>query len=653
MTRDRCRFQMCRERAGMLLLAIMHGACCCTHPLPVASPPSPRMAAVRVVILDPVLFANALAELKARNPPGHPVEIQAADLLDAAYHTDGDRGRLEGLVSDFTLLGAHVIRAIVPLSSPADLIIYARSQPDGRVEFADQFALFVRALDDFSRRRRGVLLVEKNYILENRDLRIDHSQSSSDRKATALQYREWAHIQINYRNAVSLLNGAPPGDGVVIGHPDTGYTENCQFYGDDSIDVPYFASQSTEDPCLRFPEPDLGCTMFDRSKTRVHPEYGYDFYQGPKCPHDPMCHDTWEGLFRFPGHGTKTGTTILSPHTVGACNKPQTEDWVWGISPASRLVPIRVTDGIVLGVPDTIRKIAGDVPFDSRVTALALALQHSADLNDPWLPERPHIVSISMGGVCSEGRRSTAVLRCEARRAEFAGLMIVAAAGQYPYGTNWLIGGRKPVAFPGMFESVITVAGSTILAEPWDLSARGKRVDITAPAEWVWRGETISDREPTNVTVDVGDGTSFATAIVAGTAALWLQKNGGFQHLHDTYGPGLTSAFRWVLRHHGTATVTEICDRMRKENPLEEYAVGDGGFCDLVQSWNTKDWGPGLLDAKAVLDPPLPTREEVCIAERARAAHGLRSKADAELICAWTPGDAPIELPPCTRSSRE
>jgi subtilisin family serine protease len=171
-----------------------------------------------------------------------------------------------------------------------------------------------------------------------------------------------------------------------------------------------------------------------------------------------------------------------------------------------------------------------------------------------------HVVSISMGGVPSE------TLAEAIRAAQDQGLIVVAAAGnEVPF-----------VVWPARYPEVVAVAASNVRRQPWAHSSSGAAVDITAPGESVWRAETV--RGATPFRVDMGSGTSFATAGVAGVAALWLSYHGRDALLARLATPGdLPRLFQAILRR---------------------AAVAPPG-------WDRGRYGPGIVDARRALEVSL------------------------------------------------
>ena len=153
---------------------------------------------------------------------------------------------------------------------------------------------------------------------------------------------EWSLDAVQARAAWSQFfpdPNRPPGAGIVIGHPDTGYQDH--------------------------PE------IIDRIIARD----GYDFVHD-----DPDAHDELERprgvLIPNPGHGTGTASVIVSP--PGAQSTYRSGKWVSGVAPGARLIPIRTAFSVAL----------------TSTRNLSRAIEHAAN-------HGAHVISISMGGVPS------------------------------------------------------------------------------------------------------------------------------------------------------------------------------------------------------------------------------------------------------------
>jgi thermitase len=95
------------------------------------------------------------------------------------------------------------------------------------------------------------------------------------------------------------------GEGVVVAHPDTGYTRHPEIWLDDP------------------------------QTNRVLASEGYDYVDD-----DPDAFDPLEGS--FPGHGTSTASVIMSDHNPG-----QEPKRVSGTAPLASLVPFRVSTSVI------------------------------------------------------------------------------------------------------------------------------------------------------------------------------------------------------------------------------------------------------------------------------------------------------------------
>jgi serine protease len=174
------------------------------------------------------------------------------------------------------------------------------------------------------------------------------------------------------------------------------------------------------------------------------------------------------------------------------------------------------------------------------------------------------VVSISLGGPLPGFGTRRAI-----QRAVDTGTIVLAAAGNE-------VGF---VVFPAAFDEVVAVAASNIRDLPWSGSSHGDAVDITAPGESVWRATTERDRSGRmKFQVERGNGTSFAVATTAGVAALWVSYH-GWPTLMRKYGAGnIARVFRQLLQ----------------------------ATCRTPRGWDTREFGPGIVDAKKLLSAPLP-----------------------------------------------
>lgn len=218
-----------------------------------------------------------------------------------------------------------------------------------------------------------------------------------------------------------------------------------------------------------------------------------------------------------------------------------------GVAPAAELVPLRVArrNGIV-PIP---------VLLESGMRRLRDAIYYAIHDIDC------HVISISLGWL-PNGSLHEAIQEAEQRN-----VIVCAAAGNY---VNFVV-------WPASYPEVIAVAGCTVQRDPWFFSCRGPRVAVSAPAQQVW----IATMDATGVTgVGRSDGTSYAVASVAGVAALWLAHYGRDYLLN---------------RYRGEFTLTQVFRRV--------LAVA----CDPFRSLGVFQFGAGIVNARRVLETPLPT----------------------------------------------
>jgi hypothetical protein len=327
------------------------------------------------------------------------------------------------------------------------------------------------------------------------------SAGGGDDPATAGDF-EWSLRKANVIAAWDLFGARPPGAGVTVGHPDTGYT----------------------------PHPELA----DPSRLLI--AQGFDVGDDDPDPID----DLDDGFMDNPGHGTGTGSVIVSGR--GATPGFNSAEFVSGAAPGASLVPIRTTESVVLISMRGLRK----------------AIDHA-------VAKGCQVVSMSLGGPLP-----SLSLRRAIRRAIDAGVIVLAAAGNQV----------RIVVFPAAFDDVIAVAASTIADKEWPGSCRGDAVDITAPGASVWRAR-VERATGGGFTFSVkrGSGTSYAVATTAGVAALWVSLNG----------------WAALVRRYGAANLSRVFKSLLQRT------------CRTPSGWDTKNFGPGIVDARALLAAPLPT----------------------------------------------
>lgn len=224
----------------------------------------------------------------------------------------------------------------------------------------------------------------------------------------------------------------------------------------------------------------------------IAPELGYNFMPGedPFDPTDRM----QQGSTLNPGHGMHTGSVMTFRGDIrpdGGDTVPSKE--VTGVAPAAINVPVRCVSAVVL--------------YPSQ-TEVARAIVYCVQ-------KRCRVISLSLGGV-----GLWAWLGDPLQYAVREQVIVVAASGNYP---DWVLPGLRFTVEPAKYAETIGVAGCTAQDKPWESSGRvfHGSVDIAAPSEHVYMGLSFLPGG-NNCQYEASSGTSYATANMAGIAALWL-----------------------------------------------------------------------------------------------------------------------------------
>ncbi|PAX60549.1 S8 family peptidase [Brunnivagina elsteri] len=144
-----------------------------------------------------------------------------------------------------------------------------------------------------------------------------------------------------------------PGHGIIIGHPDTGYT----------------------------PHPEIVNNLLTAQ--------GFDFLKNDNNPTDELQRSGGE-VINNPGHGTSTASVIVSPQSAQA-NYPNGK-YVTGVAPGAKIIPLRVTYSVVL----------------LSIRNLAEAIEYAAN-------NGIHILTISLGAAFPNQRLRTAIIYAQKR----------------------------------------------------------------------------------------------------------------------------------------------------------------------------------------------------------------------------------------------
>ena len=251
----------------------------------------------------------------------------------------------------------------------------------------------------------------------------------------------------------------------------------------------------------------------------INTALAYDFIENKKGAVDPLDDDG------NPGHGTGTASVVAS----------RASGKVAGAAPLATLVPLRAVTSVIV--------------FDHGRVAAAVEYARRKHAN---------VITMSLGGAWSSA------LRTAIGKAIADGIIVMAAAGNCVGFVVW----------PARYEEVIAVAGYNIKDKPWKGSCSGDAVDITAPGEFVPRANRAPQNEGSATDVRGGQGTSFAVALTAGVAALWL-SHFGLAAIKGALEPGETVQDRFIAL-------------------LKQSAWRPAGF-------DTENFGAGIIDAEKLL----------------------------------------------------
>lgn len=328
------------------------------------------------------------------------------------------------------------------------------------------------------------------------DRRVRRSSSlpgNTDKPGT--DNHSWALNQCKVPAAWALIkeSGKKPGEGILIGHPDSGFIEH--------------------------PEMDL---------KRVRIDFDRDFIEDD--------FETRTEKVNHGRHGLATASVIMS-------GRGDTGDKISGPAYHAEILPLRVTKPRYVVVRAPILNFGG---MRRLRDAVYYAVRHGCQ-----------VISISLGGLLKYRGLQKAI-----QRANAAGVIICAAAGNK-------VGF---VVYPARYEETIAVAGCNINRSAWEESSKGSAVDVTAPAESVWRATVSEDGKRV---VKRSNGTSYAVALTASIAAMWRSYR------------------RDELAKRDPKEIPELFRQLLKDTASTEHHLPEG-------------FGAGIIDAEALLRAPIP-----------------------------------------------
>lgn len=244
-----------------------------------------------------------------------------------------------------------------------------------------------------------------------------------------------------------------------------------------------------------------------------------------------------------PGHGTLVASVAASRGDIDADGNTTGPGEITGSAPEAKILPIRAIRSVV----------------DLRQSRIPAAIEHA-------IAQDCDVIVMALGSPFPIEPVEVA-LRAAVRR----GIVVVCAAGN-------CVG---LVVFPARFAPLglsTAVAAVDYLKAPWERTSKGDSVTVSAFGEAVWGARKRNQASP-NDAVARSEGTTLATSLTAGVAALWVARHG-----------------RAVLKAHADAagtTVQAIFNRM-----IAATAQKPSGW--------PKGMGAGLVNAGELLARPLP-----------------------------------------------
>jgi len=257
---------------------------------------------------------------------------------------------------------------------------------------------------------------------------------------------------------------------------------------------------------------------------------------GPSTGEDPCSGPFW-------GHGTRIGAAISGWHSSGDAGET-----FYGCAPK---------------VPHTIVRISNSVAINNQLPALAEALDYLVN------EAKVNVINLSMGTAFATF--VSPAVRQEINNAYDKGVIFICAGGQHV----------KKVIAPASYGRTIAVGGITSKDLVWGKASQGPEIDWSAPSADIRRATRDKPTGPF-IYKNNGDGTSYATALSTGVAAMWLT------HRRDDILNAYPQAWMRVAAFKKIARTTARL-------PLPP------------KPWGPDVGGTGILDAAAVLNAPLPT----------------------------------------------
>jgi hypothetical protein len=249
-----------------------------------------------------------------------------------------------------------------------------------------------------------------------------------------------------------------------------------------------------------------------------------------------------------PGHGTLVASVVASRGVIYPDGTTGSEDAVTGMAPEADILPIRAIRSVV----------------DVKQSRIPAAIEHA-------IAQDCDVIIMALGSAFPIEPVEVAL-----RAAVEAGMVVVCAAGN-------CVG---PVVFPARFAPqglACAVAAVDFEYRPWEKTSRGDAVTVSAFGEAVW-GARLRSADGDLDEVAPSQGTTLASSLTAGAAALWLGAQGGRAKLK-------------LAADKAGVTVQRLFNEAISATAFRPAGWGKG-------------LGAGLVNAGALVRRPLPTAEE-------------------------------------------
>lgn len=329
------------------------------------------------------------------------------------------------------------------------------------------------------------------------------------------------------------------------------------------------------------------------------------------------------GFLKQPGHGTLVCSVVASRGDADDDGNVTGPGGVTGSAPEAQILPIRAIKSVINFRQRTIPQ------------AIAHAIAQGAD-----------VIAMALGGPTRVASTERAL-----RDAVEAGLVVVCAAGNC-----W-----PKVVFPAAYAAnglCTAVAALTHDLTPWAKSGQGPEVTIAAPGENVWGAAKNKATDPDNG-IKAAQGTTLATSLTSGVAALWVARHGGRAALKaKADAAGTTVQAMWVkcltdgltkppVWHGSTTLGAGVVDAERALSaplpaaPTGTEAVGD----DALPPTGVESTANILLTHLSNYDPAAAAEFDADLAEFAPELLWLSHRAGAKARAAETLGTETAVLP--------